>query len=420
MDADVIDLTDERQADRYVGWFTRPGRVILGERLPKPADTLESRVYRDHRTNGAVTVFATAPYDPGNQAYRLHSAINACTPHASLFARRGNQNPFANYRQIDLGDDREIAQAAQATADVVHCHIDPWSVGYLNVQWRGQLVVHYHGSDPPGKPKDLVKRQRDEMWDILAIGARLDHGEYGDIPWVPMVQPVERLHALRRLYRQPGVPGIDRPFRIGHSPTHQPFKGTATCEAVVESLIARGLNIEWVLIAGHRQADALAWKATCDLVFDSFWLGLQGSGLEAGAMGIPVIAGDARTRRLHEAHCGYCPYLFADDPVALEEQIVACVESPEYASRAAAVLHRFVRAWHSQEAVSARYFGVLAERVPALRDRILQATHTAPLTKHHVPPMRPDDDYPWLKDSAQRHPPLVVPIGVPHVPERVA
>jgi hypothetical protein len=201
---------------------------------------------------------------------------------------------------------------------------------------------------------------------------------------------------LRAMYRPAGRGGTDRPFRISHSPTDRSIKGTETLVAVVDRLRAQGFKIECVMIEGMKHPRALAWKATCDAHFDSFWLGLQGSGLEAGAMGIPVIAGDERTRRLHAEVVGYCPYVFADNASQLEDAIVALIESDTEYALAAARIQKYIRHWHSYEAVAVRYLDVLAERAPELRERIRAAMWT-PADGNTVRAMRPNDDYEWLR-----------------------
>jgi len=408
----VVDASDPAQADAYVRWWTRPGRVILGEDLGAD-DDVDADVWTGERTPGALTIAQTCAYDPGSAAYRFHSAINHTTPHASALFRGGNQNPYTNYRQLDMGKSRSVLAVAIGTADVVHCHVDTWALSYTMVRWKGQLVVNYHGSVHPsdaatgGPQSRLVDQRRDDRLEAIQIGARLDHSEYGDLAWVPMTQPVRRLAALRAMYAPHGRGGYSRPFRIAHSPTYRSIKGTDVFLEACDRLTSKGLKVQAVLIEGHKHPQALAWKATCDACFDSFWLGLQGSGLEAGAMGMPVIAGDARTKRLHEAHIGYCPYLFADDAAQLEEAIAALIEAPLVYEQAAEKMRRYVWHWHSYERVSAMYLNVLAERgKPELQEKIRQAIHT-PSDGATVPAMRPGDDYPWLK--APEDPPLPLP-----------
>lgn len=218
---------DQATADEYCQWWSRPGRVILGEDVG-PQDDVDSEVYTGARTPGALTIIQTCPYDPGNQVYRFHSAVNHTTPHASMFARLGNNNPYTNMRQIDCWRYRELVMLAVGIADVIHCHVDTFIFSYVQVRWKGQVVMHYHGSIHPEEKfqRPLVDDVRDKRLGAIQIGARLDHGEYGDLAWVPMTIPVRRLALLREQYKLRGVPGKDRPFRIAHSPTFKPIKGS--------------------------------------------------------------------------------------------------------------------------------------------------------------------------------------------------
>ena len=164
-------------------------------------------------------------------------------------------------------------------------------------------------------------------------------------------------------------------MRVGHSPTEPKLKGSAVLEHVIGELRAAGVPIEFVRIEKLPHGEALAVKATCDVVFDSFFLGLQGSGLEAGAMGIPVIAGDTRVARLHVERFGECPYVFADDAEELENALVGLMDAEAYAL-AAARIRRFVWRHHSYEAVARKYLTILAGAAPALARRIALAGET--------------------------------------------
>ena len=78
--------------------------------------------------------------------------------------------------------------------------------------------------------------------------------------------------------------------RVGHSPTNRAVKGT---DAILSQLSRLGEKypVETVLIENLPQAEALALKATCDLLVDALGeLGYGVSGVEAMAMGIPTAA----------------------------------------------------------------------------------------------------------------------------------
>src|SRR6185503_7456473 len=153
----------------------------------------------------------------------------------------------------------------------------------------------------------------------------------------------------------------DRTFRIAHSATVRTYKGTAVLIRVCDALRAKGLPIELVLIEGMEHGAALRLKATCDATFDSFWLGLQGSGLEAAAMGQPVIAGDANVRALYEQRIGFCPYTFAPDEEALGAAIERLATDPAFYASEARRVAEYTTVYHDYAAVAARYESILSK-----------------------------------------------------------
>ena len=85
--------------------------------------------------------------------------------------------------------------------------------------------------------------------------------------------------------------------------------------AAVDILRGKGLKIDLVMIQRQTHGKALAMKADADLTFDSFWLGIQGSGLEAASMGQMVVAGDESVRDLYvESEVGVGSAFFVTFP----------------------------------------------------------------------------------------------------------
>lgn len=378
-------------------WWTRPKRVLRAEVLP--GDPLDPASLVDHEPpNGVgITVLQGVSYDPGSAAYRFHSAVNETTPHASLFAVLGENNPFSvAQRQIDVFRDLPTFRRAMRECDVLHLHVDLELIALARVgrkkrgstHWDGALIHHYHGSTEPrvtpwqgpNEPTLFnIYGRFDQELGAIRCGARLNHLHMGDptVEWVPMTQPVHRYYALRQLKRLPGVPGQDRPVRIAHSPTYRKIKGTEALLEVVSGLQRKGRKVQVVLIEKLPHGKALELKATCDLCFDSFWLGLQGSGLEAGAMGIPVIAGDPETRQFHVEHLGGCPYVYANDRATLSAALDQLMDSVEHRADAGNAIGWYVWTYHSYEAVAARYLDMLTRRAPHLAERIERARYEA-------------------------------------------
>jgi hypothetical protein len=129
-------------------------------------------------------------------------------------------------------------------------------------------------------------------------------------------------------------------------------------------LRAEGVDIEAVLIEGMDHGEALALKATCDATFDSFWLGMQGSGLEMAAMGGVVIAGDADAARDLERYDEPCPWTFANDGHSLKATLRRLATEPEWAAQEAARVAGYVARWHTYEGVGAAMLATIqSERV---------------------------------------------------------
>lgn len=87
-----------------------------------------------------------------------------------------------------------------------------------------------------------------------------------------------------------GRPIADRPLRVAHAPTNRQMKGSAHIERAVESLQAKGIPIELVLVENLSHAETLATCATCDLAVDQLLFGSYGLfAVEMMAIGMPVL-----------------------------------------------------------------------------------------------------------------------------------
>jgi hypothetical protein len=194
---------------------------------------------------------------------------------------------------------------------------------------------------------------------FVLVGARLTLCALrpGRMHWLPITVPVDRYAAM---VAQPERDWPRRRFRVAHSPTRRRLKGTDEFLAACERLTARGVPIQPVLIENQTHARALRLKATADACFDAFPLGIQGSGLEAAAMGQPVIAGDADVAALYRAEVGYVPYTFAGDGAALEQALERLAMDREFYDSERRRVHAYCRQYHDSPAVAARYCEILA------------------------------------------------------------
>jgi len=313
-------------------------------------------VASDQRSSAreALRIACTTTYDPGMVAFRFHTAINTTTPHASVFFRRGCDNPFDAPRQYDPDVDPALGRKMLSEANVVHCHLDttiPDSLS-VNPKW---LVLHHHGT------MFRTRRHHDTRAKLTLVSnlELLSYGQGQDLHFLPNPVSVARLRRLRGETVARKSDSDVRNVRIGHSPSKRHLKGTAEFLAACDALHRKKLPIEVVLIEGQSHRDALAMKATCDLFFDSFWLGLQCSGIEAAAMGLPVVAGDHTVADRYCEMIGETPYTFANTEADLVQVLERMVVDPDWRQAQADRVLAYVERWHDDAAVTLRYLDLL-------------------------------------------------------------
>jgi hypothetical protein len=339
------------------------GRILAAE----PCD---AHTHSDAPSEGALRIVQGCGYDPGNAAYRFHTAVNETTKHASAFVRYGHTNPFCDIRQIDGDTRKQDARGAVYTADVIHAHVDYLLQAKTGFKWRArpeQLSIrHYHGTrwqQPHNKQWPILNILEDDIANVVLVGARLTLCELrpSRMQWLPIAVPVKRYRALvprkALVSLRPSLP-----FRIAHSPTRADYKGTKELVAAVDAVRRKGLKVDLVMIEKQQHGKALAMKANCDMTFDSFWLGIQGSGLEAASMGQMVVAGDESVRDLYiKSEVGECPYTFANDTKQLTEVIERAIVDDNWFKAEAKRVGQYVTKFHDYAAVAKRYEGIIAK-----------------------------------------------------------
>jgi len=356
----------ERQ--EYVGWDNGFGRQLSPLNGPTHYGVGEEPVREP-----APRVLQLTQYDPGSAAYRYHSAFNHAADldqsgATSAFVRYGASNPYCDVRQYD-GTRQQMGVARLFdTADVVHVHMDYTTLDDCMHRWpdrsRQLLVRHYHGSQSPesfNTDYRLVQQSIDDQVGALLIGARLYHPKrYGaHIPWVPIPMPCADYRDLKAAHWQPIEERKNKLVRICHSTTNDRVKGTVALDCTMFDLMAKGWPIEYIKITNTKHADCLKLKASCDITFDSFWLGIQGSGLEAGAMGQAVIAGDSQVRDDYIDEVGSCPYTFCQTSDDLEAVLEPLVFDEAHRMSEGMRTQAYVEQYHDYAAVGRTYWGIV-------------------------------------------------------------
>jgi hypothetical protein len=301
----------------------------------------------------ALRILQTTHYDAGLVGYRLHTAINTTTPHVSAFGSASQRNSFKAPTQyaMDGYDDHLRLTELMLTADVLHCHLDYTGLYRLGRQQFPWTVIHHHGT--MYREGHHTYNGIDQVNAGLRLVSNLELLQYGEnLHFLPNPVPVAWYKRLRK-------PHGGKAFRVAHSPSRRALKGTEQFLRVCERLNRQGIAIEPVLMENMSHADVLIAKGRCDAAFDSFWLGMQCSGLEAAAMGLPVIAGDTDCLREYTQWLGETPYTFANTEDALAEQLARLATDPSYYETEAARVHGYVVTHHDEAAVALRYLDLL-------------------------------------------------------------
>ena len=316
-------------------------------------------------------------YDAGMVVYRLHTAINTCTPHSSIFGGYKDRDAYNSPLQYDVPGDMDLLRHAVREADVIHCHLSYHPLLQLGeASHRPPVIIHHHGTML--RKATGFRAQQDATESALRLVSNLELLNYGnDLQYLPNPVPVsqyKRLAAAAQVARERAAePG---PMVVGHSPSKQSLKGTLQLRQAVQRLKRKGLKIRMELISGASHQESLLRKAACDVCFDSFWLGMQCSGLEQGAMGQPVLAGTEDG--IHDRYIdwvGAVPYTEVNSTSELEAALERLYLEPQHRAAEGARVQAFIERYHDYPAVALQYLELLdgaigwRDRMTALQSR---------------------------------------------------
>jgi len=311
----------------------------------------------------ALKVLQITAYDPGSSVYRYHSAANSVPGVVSALVRYGHTNKHCDLRQWDVEVDYDTIQLLYDTADVVHSHMNYYVLrNVLRQGTREDLIqaLTYHGSVDPQNPMGSIQVNEggnDDRMDAVVFGARPYHHRFKIKHWLPIPMPVDD---YQRLAVEEKVEG--KAFRVAHSPTRRQIKGTIEFLRACDYLkMHLDINIEPVLIENMEHGAALRLKASCDAVFDSFWLGIQGSGLEGASMGKPVVAGDPEAQKDLLKLGIPVPWTVANDEYQLREVLAKLAKDRKFYAAEADRVHQYVRQYHDYPVVGKKYADILTE-----------------------------------------------------------
>jgi hypothetical protein len=225
-------------------------------------------------------------------------------------------------------------------ADVVHVRDHFVAQKRLGAPDR-PTVIHHHGTQLRLKHRYLIPEQRIRgaiglvsTLDLLAIAP-------DDLTWAPALYDLDSLADMR-------TPIDDGVLRIAHCPTNRKVKGTDLFLAAAERL-GRELPVEVILVERTAWTDCLRAKARADIYYDQVGLGYGNNAIEAWGMGIPVVAGAARsTLDEMERRFGSLPFVLADEGSIYDA--LRLLANPEAREAWGRMGRMHAERWHSEAA----------------------------------------------------------------------
>lgn len=232
-------------------------------------------------------------------------------------------------------------------ADVVNCHVYQRPLSYAGMRPK-KLIMTQHGSYFRSKTEKA--KGQNKKWNARRVlGTTPDLVKYG-ATWLPTAIPVARYERMRRSHGGKPI--------VCQTPSNPAKKNTAE----IKSVLGERKDIIRLVLAHHMTHDeVLREKAVADIFIDRFRLGLGVSGLEAAAMGIPVIAcSSVEDEKYILDEIGYLPYYKASLKT-LNDAIDKLLNYPtlykEYAERG----KKYVLDFHDYPVVAKRYAAICEE-----------------------------------------------------------
>jgi glycosyltransferase involved in cell wall biosynthesis len=266
----------------------------------------------------------------------------------------------------DLDWTRDNIVEHWSKADVVHIHHNYRSVDKIMREVRHlapkPYVIEYHGSSFRDDPETHLREFRRRGQVALVSTLDLFLLAPDELEWLPQLQNVERLRAMR-------TERDDGKVLIAHAPTNRQVKSTEKLLEAVDRLKAEGYPVELDLIEHRPWTECLERKARADIYFDQVILGYGCNALEAWGMGIPVIAGAAdETLDEMERRFGQLPFYHATEDT-IYDALKELVESPKLRAKYGKIGHDYVRKYHDEPVVVEQLKGLYLRAAGQAQER---------------------------------------------------
>jgi len=264
-------------------------------------------------------------------------------------------------------------------ADVIH--LNNSERAYVRFQMRKPALLHHHGTLFRGNPQrmlDIAKQfrmvQAVSTIDLMKAAPDVLH-------WLPSAYDVDEL--LR--YGQDHARKPDGMVRIVQAPTQRTKdhdgKATGPLMQAVKELQDEGLPVELVLVENQTWHKCLSEKSKADIVFDQLAYGYGCNGIEAWALGKPVIAGaDPETLRLMDKQWNRKrPFLTATEKTlktVLRKMVKSADMRAEWSERGLA----HVRKYHDEKPALAKLAELYTLAISGYASRRIPMKGAAPVT----------------------------------------
>jgi hypothetical protein len=290
--------------------------------------------------------------DNGGVGAALKFAFDRYAPGWEVRAVR-RRNNFINFPvDIEVRDWVDVLPLFEK-ADLVHM-MDKFS----SIEWapgwdKKPRLMHHHGLVFNAKTAPAIsKRCRDEgILQITALPGLIQYAP--EVRWLPNPCDVDQMMAIRKNNWRPSA----KP-RVSQTPAQRAPNATDTFLSAFEAVRSRA---DLMLIEHVSWKTCLAIKSQADIMFDSFISGYGLAGMEAMAMGIPLISGgDAWTESRIQVEIGYLPYYRAS-PDSLADKMADMVDSSELRQMYGELGYHFAKIVHDQWGVVERLKRIYTE-----------------------------------------------------------
>lgn len=219
--------------------------------------------------------------------YRLKAAFDKFSTRYKVRSVRGTNNYIDYPSDITWMGNNILVNRLYDEADIIHISEYPWALdgGSAPKIWNKvdkPTVIHQHGTPFRNNPKQFLSIAKNSGY--AQIVSTVDLLVDDSLVWIPNPVDVDMMKKIRKEhYPKDGI------FRVGQAPTNPSIKNTSNYVHAAKAIKETDEDFDYFVLSNLKWVDTLMHKAKCDLWFDQLTFGYGNNGIEAMAMGIPVM-----------------------------------------------------------------------------------------------------------------------------------